>query len=73
MEVFLSRLAASLYLLAISQWMKILKSHTNFSSAHGIVVLGIVACILFFDMCDPGHLGISSKEKGEILRITAGS
>ena len=42
--------------------MKVLKSHTNFSSVHGIVALGIVACILFYDVCDPGHLGISSKE-----------
>ncbi len=52
---------------------EVLKSHTNFSSAQAVVVLGVVACILFFICVMQDTSGISSKEKGGILLITAES
>lgn len=70
----LGGVTAALYLLAIIQWIRVLKSMTSLTSAYAIVVLGVFAGIFFMKFLKLGGTSnISAQDLTGILLIAAGS
>ena len=70
----LGGVTATLYLLAIIQWIKVLKSPVNLSGAYAIVVLGAFTGILIMNLLEPHkNSNITVQDIAGIMLIAAGS
>ena len=72
--ILIGGVTASLYLLAVIQWIKVLKSPANLSSAYAIVVLGVFTGILIMNLLGSReNSNISIRDIAGIILISAGS
>ena len=73
-NILIGGVTASLYLLAVIQWIKVLKSPANLASAYAIVVLGVFTGILIMNlMGSRENSNISIRDILAIILISAGS
>lgn len=70
----LGGITATLYLLAVIQWIEVLKSPTSLSSAYAVVVLGVFTGILIINLLGrQENSNISVRDIAGIILISAGS